>query len=212
MSAIKAAIVRQFGHPTGAAGWLVGGLMARKNRARIDWVMDHLPLAPEVRVLEVGMGPGVSCRRLLIREPRAAMTAVDHSALMVARCRRRNARACAAGQLRVMEGAWPEAVESIPLASFDIAFCINCHFFWPDPAAGLRAMVDRLATDGTLAVTLQPHWARDDREARREGARLRAQVEDAAGEAATLHAQRFRGAWCFLATAVLAGRPASAHE
>ena len=65
-SAVVAAVVSQFGHPRGAAGRVVGWVMAhrRSNRQRNSWVVSLLDVQPTDRVLEIGFGPGLAIAEL----------------------------------------------------------------------------------------------------------------------------------------------------
>ena len=60
------------------------------------------------------------------------------------------------------------SVESLPHpdTSFDKAFSSNTFQFWPDQAKNLQEVRRVLKTDGTLAIVLQPRWAKTDDEVR----------------------------------------------
>src|SRR5262245_16525243 len=142
----------QFSRRTGLGGWLVGHLMAVKNRGRSEWVLSGLDLGPRDRVLEVGFGPGVDVRRAAARA--AFVAGVDHSPEMVRQARRRNARAIAEGRvdLRVGEAG------RLPFAdgAFDKAFAINVAQFWDPMGAALAELRRVLAPGGLLVLAVQP--------------------------------------------------------
>ncbi len=142
----------QFGHPRGRAGWLVGMLMARKNRDRGAWVRELLEPGAEDRILDVGCGPGVDVAALSERVRYAA--GVDVSTEMVRQARKRNADAIAAGRVEI---ACAEAA-AMPFAqaSFDKVCSTNSVQFWPDIPAALREIARVLRPGGTIAVAIQP--------------------------------------------------------
>ena len=65
----KSGWMSQFGHPRGWRGWVVGQLMAIKNRERSLWVLSLLELGLTDRVLEIGFGSGADIRRVAARIP-----------------------------------------------------------------------------------------------------------------------------------------------
>ena len=94
MSALRAALVRQFRKPSGLFGRLAGLLMAHRasNRARNRWTLDLLALEPADRVLELGCGPGVALAIAAERTPEGSVIGVDHSEAMLAMAGRRASR------------------------------------------------------------------------------------------------------------------------
>ncbi len=152
-------IYRQFKHPTGVVGALVGHAMAVKNRARGEWVTSLLDLAPGDRALEVGFGPGADARRVLraIGE-RGTYLGVDASEVMVRQARERNSDSVASGRARFVFG---ELERGLPArdGAHDVVFAINCAQFWTDLAGGLAEMARTLAPGGRLVVAVQPRNA-----------------------------------------------------
>ena len=105
-------IRRQFGHPRGLVGWLVGHLMAVKNQGRSRWVLDLLDIRPEHRVLEVGFGSGVDIRRAAERARHGWVAGIDHSRTMVRQASRRNAGRIRPGQVELRQAS----AEALPYA------------------------------------------------------------------------------------------------
>jgi SAM-dependent methyltransferase len=172
-------IRRQFGHPSGVLGWLVGHVMAVKNGERSRWVLDLLDVQPRARVLEVGFGPGIDIRRSAERAGRQGLVAgVDHSTVMVRQASRRNAARIRRGQVELCEGS----VSTLPYpdATFDRAFSITSVQFWEDPAAGVRELARVLKPGGVVAVAIQPRSAGATEETSRAwGWRLERLLRDA---------------------------------
>ena len=76
-------IARQFGHPKGVIGRLVGRGMARRNAPFNRWVVRELEkqeLGNVARIVELGPGPGIALEELLRAFPQAQVWGVDRSA------------------------------------------------------------------------------------------------------------------------------------
>ena len=142
----------QFAHPCGKLGWLVGHLMAFKNRERSEWVLSRLNLDEEDRALEIGFGPGMDIKRASARA--GYVDGVDPSDVMLQLARRRNAGAVAAGRVNLRAGAMPR----LPFdgATFDKAFSINSYQFWPDPSTSAAELRRVMKPDGRVAIAVQP--------------------------------------------------------
>jgi ubiquinone/menaquinone biosynthesis C-methylase UbiE len=169
MNGLVAAVTAQFGRPTGPVGWLVGHLMAVKNRDRSAWVLSCLGLDPRLDVLEVGFGPGADVRRVapLVR----FVAGIDHSEEMVRQAVRRNRGAIASGRVDLRLA--PASSIPWPNDRFDVAFSINAlHFSRPlgRPLGEMRRVV---RPGGLVAVAVQPlHAGSTEETARQWGRRL----------------------------------------
>jgi SAM-dependent methyltransferase len=155
---LVAAIVRQFGHPRGAAGTAAGLVMAHRpsNRRRNRWVASLLDVQPTDRVLEIGFGPGLAIAELSRRVgPSGHVYGVDRSDVMLRQATRRNAAAIEAGRVTLTVGA----VEQLPPAAegqFDAILAVNSLGFWTAPAQRLAELRARLAPGGRIAIVSQP--------------------------------------------------------
>jgi ubiquinone/menaquinone biosynthesis C-methylase UbiE len=145
----------QFAQPSGRLGWLVGHLMAVKNRERSEWVLSRLDLDEEDRVLEVGFGPGADIKRASHRA--GYVYGVDPSDVMVEQARRRNAVAVAAGRVDLRLGGMPR----LPFddATFHKAFAINSYQFWPNRRESLDELRRVMQPKGRVAIAVQPRSA-----------------------------------------------------
>lgn len=171
------AVYRNFGHPRGILGWLVGHAMARKNRARSEWALGLLAPRPGERVLEVGFGPGVDVARLAAAVGESGFVAgVDPSREMLRQATARNRAAIREGRVRLVSGG----ADALPFedAAFDAVYSVNTAFFWSDLEGGCREIARVLRAPGRVVVALQPLWkgaVPDD--AARWGERLTAAFE-----------------------------------
>jgi uncharacterized membrane protein YdjX (TVP38/TMEM64 family)/SAM-dependent methyltransferase len=153
-----AAIVRQFGHPRGAAGNVAGWVMAHRssNRQRNSWAASLVDVQPTDRVLEIGFGPGLAIAELSRRiGPAGHVYGIDHSDVMLRQATRRNAAAIQAGRVTLSLGT----VERLPPAidgRFDAILAVNSLGFWPAPAERLEELRRRLRPGGRIAIASQP--------------------------------------------------------
>jgi SAM-dependent methyltransferase len=176
---IVQALVRQFGHPRGIGGRLVGWSMGRRpsNVQRSRWAVDLLDLAPDDRLLEIGCGPGVAIAAAAERA--AHVVGVDVAAVMIGQARGRNRRAVRAGRVELHVAS----ATDLPTldAPFDKALAVNTVGHWDDPAAGLVAVRNALRPGGVLAVVSQPRCPGATAEHSREAAAELQRMLDTAG-------------------------------
>jgi len=155
-NALRRTIVQQFGHPRGLVGRLAGWIMSKRssNLERIEMTLDHLNIQHRDQILEIGFGPGVGINGAAARAAEGHVIGVDHSRLMLRKASRRNRRAIAAGQVRLI----CSPIERGPLdkSHFDKIFGINVHMFWRDKARVCRYLAQHLKAGGLLALTFQP--------------------------------------------------------
>jgi ubiquinone/menaquinone biosynthesis C-methylase UbiE len=155
---MRAAIVRQFGHPRGAAGNVAGWVMAHRssNRQRNRWVVSLLDVQPTDRVLEIGFGPGLAVAELSRRVGASGhVYGIDQSGVMLRQATRRNAAAIQAGHVTLTRST----VEQLPPAlddPFDAILAVNSLGFWTAPAQRLEDLRRRLTPGGRIAIASQP--------------------------------------------------------
>jgi ubiquinone/menaquinone biosynthesis C-methylase UbiE len=118
-------------------------------RAHCASLADHFPAGAR-RVLDVGIGPGISGLALRDRLPAATIVGVDLSRRMLARARRRTEGA-AIPLLRADVTRLP-----FPPATFDAVTGHSLLYLLPDPAAAVREIA-RVLRPGGRAVFLEPH-------------------------------------------------------
>jgi arsenite methyltransferase len=118
-------VVPQLAQPHGKLGRLVASLLDRGNLAINLHVVGALDLQPDERVLEVGFGGGAAMAMAISHEPSLALSGLDLSPEMVARCRKRFG-----DRVQLAQGS----VEAQPFAdaAFDKVFGANISYFWPN--------------------------------------------------------------------------------
>lgn len=135
---------------------------------RIARAVSALALRGDERVLELGCGPGVGVEevgRLLVD---GHVTAIDRSAVAVARASRRNADLVSAGTADVRHLAVEELLSDaagLDAGSFDVVFAVNVNLFWTrDAVAELEALRSLLRPGSWLRLFYgAPDSARTDR-------------------------------------------------
>jgi len=149
-------MVRQFGHPRGIAGRVVGWIMAhrRSNQQRNSWAVSLLDVQPTDRVLEIGFGPGVAIAELAGRATRGQVYGVDHSEVMVQQASGRNAAAIRAHRVYLAHAS----VDQLPSfdGPLDAILAVNSVGFWPNPVEQLRQLRRLLRPGGRIALASQP--------------------------------------------------------
>ncbi|WP_375743136.1 class I SAM-dependent methyltransferase [Corallococcus interemptor] len=116
---------------------------------RFRWAMEVLPLAPHLRVLEVGCGHGIALGLVAARLREGCVLGVDRSEKMISRALRRNADAVLAGRVVARTGTLAEV--DLGREPFDVAFAINVSLFAEDDArVELSRLRERLRPGGAL--------------------------------------------------------------
>ncbi len=167
---VRAAIVKQFGHPRGIAGVIVGRVMAHRssNIRRNRWVVAQLDLRPSDSVLEVGFGPGIAIEAFAAALPQGRVYGIDHSEVMFRQAMRRNRHAVRSGIVHLTRAS----VDDVPRlgAPVDAILAVNSMWFWPQPATRLQELRALLRSGGRIAITTQPRGKGADAEASRSAA------------------------------------------
>ncbi|MFI6412824.1 SAM-dependent methyltransferase [Streptomyces sp. NPDC050585] len=92
---------------------------------RLAEAVAALPLAPHLRVLEIGCGPGAAARAVAARLDTGHILAIDRSAAAVARARAACADEIASGRLTVRLCAAEEFVPEPGEGPFDLVFAFR---------------------------------------------------------------------------------------
>jgi SAM-dependent methyltransferase len=154
---VRRRLVAQAHDPTGPVGRVEGWVFAHRssNVRRNRWAVELLEVKPRDRVIELGCGPGVAVAALARRATHGLVVGVDHSAVMIAQARRRNAHAISEGRVHLIHAP----LEQLEMAGeqFDAALAVNTVGMWPEPTVRLREIGLRLLRGGgRIALVSQP--------------------------------------------------------
>ena len=147
---ISALVARQLAHPSGWLGRTVmTRLLNRGNRELITETVDHVPLTPSTRLLDVGFGGGLALQ-LARQRGVTKLYGVDASRDAVLQLTRASSDWIAGAELALAQGV----VEQLPLGdqSVDAVISTNTVYFWKDLAAAFLELRRVLSPGGTLVL------------------------------------------------------------
>lgn len=131
---------------------------------RLAWAVDCLEVRPDDRLLELGCSHGVAISLVCEKLDGGSIVAIDRSAKMTERARKRNSHHIASGKAMVQTVSMHEA--NFGTRTFDKVFGIHFPVFLrADPSRELEVVRRHLAPDGRLFVIFQPISERDARRA-----------------------------------------------
>ncbi|TDB88646.1 class I SAM-dependent methyltransferase [Actinomadura sp. 7K534] len=123
---------------------------------RLSAVVDALPLAPGMRVLEIGCGTGAAARAVAARLGTGHILAIDRSAKAVAQARAASAADIAAGRMSVRQAAIEDFEPRPGEGPFDLVFAVRVGALdGRHPEAGRKAIpriAAALAPGGRLFI------------------------------------------------------------
>ncbi|MDH4274339.1 MAG: class I SAM-dependent methyltransferase [Gammaproteobacteria bacterium] len=153
---IRQTLMQQFKRPSGLLGRLAGVVMAqrRSNIARNQWMLQLMRLNATDKVLEIGHGPGLALAGALKTITHGLVVGLDHSPVMHAQARQRNANAIADGRLKLVIA---DIQQLAPLeGTFQHIFSANVVQFWKDPVTVFAHLRQSLAPGGALTTLYMP--------------------------------------------------------
>lgn len=118
------------------------------------WVVDLLHVQPSDHVLELGSGRGLVLHDVAARLTGGRIVGVDAASSMLDIAHHHNARAIAAGKVRLVQSLGDAL--PFPATTFDRALSVNLIHFLPDPPALLREVQRVLRPGGQLAIFWMP--------------------------------------------------------
>jgi ubiquinone/menaquinone biosynthesis C-methylase UbiE len=133
----------------------------RVNRAHV--IVEHLGLAPSMKVLDAGCGPGRLTLPLAEAVgPQGEVLAVDVQPEMLTRAQDK-VEAAGLGNVHFLEAGLGEG--KLPQSAFDRAVMVTVLGEIPDQASALKEIYGALKPDGILSVTeviFDPHFQRKE--------------------------------------------------
>lgn len=140
----------QLRNPRGAAGSIVGWLMALVNDEPNRLAIDALDPRPGETVLELGFGPGWGLRTIAARTRGGRVYGVDQSAPMLEQAKRMNEVAVSRGRMVLVRGAFS------PLPWIDEMFhkvlLVNVAYFFDADGRDISEIYRVLRSGGRLVI------------------------------------------------------------
>lgn len=99
--------------------------MARELSARLQAIVEALPIRPGLRVLEIGCGPGAAARAIAARIGNGHILAIDRSPKAIQQAREASRKEIAAGRMSVRQVAIEDFELEVEETPFDIAFAVR---------------------------------------------------------------------------------------
>jgi ubiquinone/menaquinone biosynthesis C-methylase UbiE len=146
-------IADQMRKPSGMLGrFIVARSMNRTNVGISRLTIQLLNIQPADRVLDIGFGGGVTMEMMLPLAYKGLVAGIEVSDIMIKRAKKTLNNIACQGKAEVKEGA----ASQIPYESnyFDKVCTINCIYFWPDPADGLKEIIRVLKPSGALVIAV----------------------------------------------------------
>lgn len=134
--------------------------MTHGTSPRIAAAIAVLPLRPDMRVLEIGCGPGVAARAISRLLTTGRIVAIDRSAKAIAQAVAGSAEELATGRLEFRQAAVEDFVLNSGEAPFDLAFAMRVGALdgrHPDlEQRALARLKAALKPDGLLCIDDRP--------------------------------------------------------
>ena len=141
---------KQFRKPTGWLGRLAGLGMNREHEKVWRWGLEHVAIAPDAMILDVGCGGGRAVKILAQAASRGQVYGVDYSEDVLSIARRVNRALIQQGRVEIRHGS----VSDLPFSDgmFDLVTAFETIIFWPSLLDDLRAVRRVLKPGGTLLI------------------------------------------------------------
>lgn len=182
---LRSTLVKQFHKPEGVMGRVAALVMAtrKSNLKRSILTLDHMNIERRNSVCELGPGPGVLIGHLL--EQCDQVIGIDHSSLMIDKCKRRNKRAFKDGRLRLFTASYTDLPD---IGRVDKMVAVNSLQFDGLNRETLNELRGHLVDGGKLFITQQPRKPNaTDADVNRAGERISKALCDAGFAIEAIH-------------------------
>ena len=150
-----ALVTRQCRKPQWWPGRLFLWVMNRSHRSVTSWGLEHVPIAKDATILDVGCGGGRTIETVAAMASAGAVYGIDYSSESVGVARRTNAAGIQAGRIDIRQGT----VSHLPFSDsmFDVVTAIETFYYWPEPVADLREVLRVLKPAGRALIVAETY-------------------------------------------------------
>ena len=143
-------LLDQLRNPTGWLGSWNLRSMNRRHSKLTDWGLEHISIASDATILDIGCGGGRTIHKLATLATKGKVYGVDYSETSVAVSRKTNQEWLKTGRVEIRHGS----VSHLPFPDqmFALATAVETHFYWPDLPADMREVLRVLKPGGALVI------------------------------------------------------------
>jgi len=147
---IMQAMFKQFRKPTGWMAKFAGLGMNREHEKVWRWGLEHVAIAPDAVILDVGCGGGGTVKILAQAASRGKVYGVDYSEDVLVTARQVNRVLIEQGRVELKHGS----VSDLPFPDdvFDLVTAFETSMFWPNLVEDVREVRRVLKPGGTLLI------------------------------------------------------------
>jgi ubiquinone/menaquinone biosynthesis C-methylase UbiE len=147
---IMQAMFKQFRKPTGWMAKLIGRGMNREHEKVWCWGLEHITIAPDAGILDVGCGGGGAVKILAQTASGGKICGVDYSEDVLLIAQRVNRAFIEQGRVELKQGR----VSDLPFPddTFDLVTAFETTMFWPNLVDALREVRRVLKPGGAFLI------------------------------------------------------------
>lgn len=148
-------LFRQVRKPSGWLGRRMVKAMNLGHAGMADWGLQHVKIAEDGTVLDVGCGGGRMVQRLAKLAREGKVIGLDYSSASVAVARATNAAEIETRRVGIVRGS--VAALPFPDCTFDTVTAVETHYYWPDLPANAREILRVVKPGGTFVILAETY-------------------------------------------------------
>ena len=148
-------VVYQARKPDRWIGRVLLGLMNLSHSSFTDWGLQHVHIAPDFTILDIGCGGGRTIQKMASSVTAGKVYGVDYAAGSVAASRAKNAALIRAGRVEIQQA--PVSQLPFPDNHFDLVTAIETHYYWPNLVSDLKEIRRVLKPSATLILIAESY-------------------------------------------------------
>lgn len=148
-------LIKQVRKPSRWVGRPFLWMMNLSHSPLTNWGLQHVKIAADFEVLDVGCGGGRTIEKLAALAPQGKVCGVDYAKGSVAASRARNRKLIEAGCVAIEEAS----VSKLPFAdnTFDLVTAVETQYYWPNLLQDMQEILRVLKPGGTLVVIAESY-------------------------------------------------------